>query len=247
MRVIADLHCHTAHSIHALSPLEECVRAAAKKGLRFLAITDHGNGIGVGNAPNNSYFKRVAEELCDEPIIMDEVRLLGGVESNILNHDGEVDIPSHILRKLHIVIASLHKECIPPNGKDTLYTEACIKALKNPHIDILGHPDDPRYKIKIDEVVDAAAKYGKVIELNNNSPKSRPGSEEITYQLAEAAKKFRAFVSLGSDAHFSLKVGNLDHVVDIAEKAGISESYILNCSAKNIFAFLAAKRNRPGI
>ena len=87
-----DFHCHTLASLHAYSTLRENLIAAQKRGLRLLAITDH--GIGTPDSPPLSFF----ENLTSLPQNVDGIRLLRGVEANIMDHTGRLDIPDEVLR-----------------------------------------------------------------------------------------------------------------------------------------------------
>lgn len=78
-----DFHCHTLASLHAYSTLRENLIAAQKRGLRLLAITDH--GIGTPDSPPLSFF----ENLTSLPQNVDGIRLLRGVEANIMDHTGD--------------------------------------------------------------------------------------------------------------------------------------------------------------
>ena len=101
MRYEADTHSHTIASGHAYNTIMEMAQAAAAKGLKMLAITDHTHG--VPEAAPEAYFgnyKIIPREVCG-------IRLLMGAEVNIYN-DGSIDMSEKILRRMEIVIASLH-------------------------------------------------------------------------------------------------------------------------------------------
>lgn len=68
------------------------------------------------------------------------VRVLRGIELNIMDFDGTVDMDEKILSRLDIAIASLHTPCLAPGTKEE-NTRACLKVMENPLVDILGHPE----------------------------------------------------------------------------------------------------------
>lgn len=96
------------------------------------------------------------------------VEILSGVEVNILDISGKVDLSDKTIKKLDVVIASLHTPCISPMSVEE-NTECVINTMKNPYIKILGHPGDPRYPLDIKKVVSASRDTETVLELNNTS------------------------------------------------------------------------------
>lgn len=231
MRLVADLHCHSIASEHAYSTIQELVTAAKNKSLELIAITDH--GIAVPNAPSVFYFGNMSSF----PEIIDGVRVLKGIEANIIDFEGNIDMPENLLEKLDIVIASFHDICIQP-GTVSQNTKAAIKALENPNIDILGHPDNPMFQIDIEEIASAAKELGKIIEMNNKSFFVRKGAEQYTEKIALAAKKYGTMLSCGSDAHSSFEVGNFDIIEKIIKDCGIPEEMIINTSKEKLLKHL---------
>lgn len=235
MRLAADLHCHTIASGHAYSTLQECVQEAKNKGLEVLAITDH--GISVIDAPKILYFinlRVVPEEIYG-------VRVIKGIEANIIDFEGTLDMPEKILQRMELVIAGLHNLCTEA-GTVSENTRAVINAIMNPFVDIIAHPDNPYYTVDYDEIAAAAAEYGKALELNNSSPIARKGCEENTIRVAEKAKKYKTKLSCGSDAHISFDVGNFSIVEKIIEDLQIPEELIINTSKERVLSFLNSRR-----
>ena len=88
---------------------------------------------------------------------MEGVQLMFGAELNILNEAGAVDLPEETLARLDITVASLHIPCMAPKGiKEN--TEAILNAIRNPYIDVIGHPDDGRYPLDYEAIVREAKK-----------------------------------------------------------------------------------------
>lgn len=231
LNLIADLHCHTIASGHAYSTIQELIAAAQKKELEVIAITDH--GISMNGSPDSYYFRNMASF----PSIIDGVRVLKGIEANIIDFEGNTDMPEKTLELLDIVIASLHDICIEP-GTIKQNTNALIKALENPNIDVIGHPDNPIFEFDLDEVVAAAKQYGKLLEMNNKSFYVRKGSEKYTKNIALAAKKYGTKICCGSDAHSSFEVGSFDIIKKIIIDCDIPEEIIINTSKEKILNHL---------
>ena len=100
--VIADLHCHTVASDHAYSTITELANAAAEKGLVAVGCTDHGTGI--QDAPHMWHFYN----LDALPDTISGVRVLRGVEANVMDFAGRLDMEDYVLDRLEIVVASMH-------------------------------------------------------------------------------------------------------------------------------------------
>ena len=102
MKIKADLHCHTVASTHAYSTVIELAEQAKQAGIEVIAITDHSPAI--PDAPHIWHF----ENIKTIPRIINGVKILYGVEANILNLKGELDMPERLLKRLDIVVASIH-------------------------------------------------------------------------------------------------------------------------------------------
>lgn len=227
MKCILDSHTHTIASGHAYSTITECAAAAAERGLSLLAITDHAAQASCTMA--RSYFGNFA----DIPKYINGVEVVCGVELNILNPNGEVDMEERRLKKMGTTIASLHQSYY--SGKTVKEnTAAVINAMKNPLIKIIGHLGDPSFPVDLSACVSAAAETGTVIELNNASlnpnSNSRKGGEQTVLDLAYLCAKMQVPVVFGSDAHFHTLIGHLEYSIEAAEKAGIPENLIMNTS-----------------
>lgn len=166
-----DTHTHTVISGHAWSTLTENCLAAKVKGMKGLCLTEHGPAI-EGGAP--AYIPHSQRML---PETVEGVRVYKGVEINILDHQGNIDIPPEYLKFCEFAIASIHTHMFPERDKRDENTKVYLQMLRNPYIDILGHADDPSVPCDFEAMVRTASEEGKLLELNNNSTTAhRPGS-----------------------------------------------------------------------
>lgn len=242
LKLEVDTHCHTVASGHAYSTVIENAKAAAAKGLKMIAITDHGPSMPGGPHPYHFGNLKVL------PREIEGVFILRGVEANILDYDGTLDLPENYLRNLDIVLAGFHTYCYP-GGTVEENTRAAINAMKNPHVDVLVHPGNPEFPIDIDKVVEAAIEFGVHIEINNSSfTVSRRGSEENCLLIAKKAAKLGAKIVVGSDAHICFDVGNFEKALKVIEEAGLPEENILNTSVEKVISYLKSKgREIPAV
>ncbi|NLW17485.1 MAG: phosphatase [Firmicutes bacterium] len=238
MRIIADMHTHTIVSGHAYSTLQENLRAAKERGLLFMATTEHGPA--MPHAPHRYYFGNLSVL----PREVDGVRLITGVEANIINIDGELDLADRYLKRLEYVAVGLHRDCIPPGSQEE-NTAAILAAIQNPYVDAIVHPGNPAYPIDFLKVLLAAADAGVLIEINNSSlVRSRIGSADRCREIARLAAQHNVKVVLGSDAHWAGHVGVLDEAYTMAIEAGIPQAHILNLDATRLEDFIEQRRRR---
>lgn len=224
MKFVLDTHTHTFASGHSYSTIREMAHAASEKGLQLLGITEHAPK--MPGSCHEFYFqnlKVVDRQMCG-------VELLLGAELNILDSDGRVDLPDQLLSKLDITIASLHIPCMTPGTKEE-NTRAYINAIKNPLINIIGHPDDRRYPVDYKELVLAAKEYHTLIELNNSSLTeggARTNARPLDIEILGLCKEYEVPVVVGSDAHIDHAVGNHDKAEALLREVEFPESLIVN-------------------
>jgi putative hydrolase len=234
MKILADLHVHTLASGHAYSTLDEMVVAASRKGLEMVAVTDHGPAMPGG--PHEYYFGNLRVV----PDVLHGVKVLCGVEANVMDEQGTLDLREVYLKRMDLVLAGLHIPCLKPLCREK-NTRTMVNALKNPFVDIVVHPGNPDFPIEVETVVRAARELGKAIEINNSSFLVRRGSAETCLEIARFARQYGTMVSISSDAHIAGDVGALDYAVEIALEAGIPQESILNLNAARVEAYLAKR------
>ena len=108
-------------------------------------------------------------------------------------------------------------------------------------MDILGHPDDGRYPLYYEQVIGEAKKYGKIVELNNNSLSPlnpRANARENDLIILALCKKYEVPVVMNTDAHVSFMVGDLKDAIQLVEEAGFPKELILNDSVEKFKHFL---------
>lgn len=233
IKLIADLHIHTVSSGHAYSTIEEYVSAAKKKGIKAIAITDHGPAM-PGGAPlyHFSNMKMIPDHL-------NGVRILRGAEVNVINEQGDLDLPDQVLRDLDFAMVAIHPKCGYEGNVEKENTEVLLKALKHPNIKVIAHPGNPMYPIDYQKVIPIAKQKGILIELNNSSLTiSRKGSFDRCLEIARYVKSIGWKVVLGSDAHISTMLGDLDAALKMASEAGLTKDDIINTSIKMIERYL---------
>lgn len=233
MEYILDVHCHTIASGHAYSTLEEIIDKASKKGLELVAITDHAPS--MPGATSILYFQNL--KVIPQEII--GVEVLKGVEANIISKDGDIDIDDETLKRLDIVIASLHPPCIS-FGTVEENTDTVINTMKNPYVDIIGHADDSRFPLDYDRIVKAAKEYNVLLEVNNSSlnPKGFRISRDNIIAMLNKCKEYNVPIVMGSDAHISYDVGKFDLAIELMRELDFPKELIINTSVEKLKTYL---------
>ena len=236
MKFALDMHTHTIASGHAYNTIMEMARAAADRGLEALGITEHGPSI--AGTCDEIYFKNL--KVVDRRLY--GVRLFLGAEMNIVNYDGGLDLSDSAQRHLDVGIAGIHHGYYTA-GSIRENTQAYIKAIENPMVDIISHPDDGRIPVDYEQLALAARENQVLLELNNSSLQPTNAryaghSEDCIRRLLEQCEKYGTAVILSSDAHFCSAVGVFTQVEEFALKAGFPERLIVNDSVQRVLPFL---------
>jgi putative hydrolase len=233
MEIIADMHTHTVASGHAYSTVNELAHAARARGLKALAITDHGPTLPGG--PHLYHFGAMRFI----PTWIEGVRIFRGVEANIVSEDGSVDMPEQYLAKLDFVMAGLHESCGFDHQGIARNTEAITHAMKHPRIKAISHTGNPAFPVHFEELARVAVKTQTALEINNSSfSMSRKGSRPNCERLAEIIAASGAPVIVGSDAHIAQGVGEFAEAIALLEKVGIPAEQVVNSSIERLLGFL---------
>lgn len=241
MEIEVDSHTHTVASGHAFSTLAENVQVAAERGLKLLAITDHGPA--MPGAPHFWFFMNMKIL----PRIMHGVGLLRGVEANVTSWAGDIDIDDDLCDLMDIVLVSLHEPVVTPSTVTT-HTDGVIKAMASGRMDIFAHGGNPAFPIDVNQVAKAAVEYNVLIEINNSSfTTSRQGSEKNCAALAEAVALHGGYLTFGSDAHLADKVGGFDECCAFIETIGFPWERVMSCNGKRFLDFLKTKQKKADL
>lgn len=219
-----DLHSHT-DATDGREPLERMAVAAAERGLRYLAITDHTQSLKITNGQNE---RRLAAQMAAIDRLNGRLRgitLLKSAEVDILE-DGRLDLSDDILRDLDLTVCSVHSRfTLPPQ----VQTERVLRAMEHASFRILGHPTGrlllrrKGHPLDVDRLILAAKDLGRILELN-----SQPDRLDLDDQACRRAKQAGVMISISSDAH---GVHELDHLrwgVDQARRGWLEPTDVVN-------------------
>ena len=236
MNYIADLHTHTLASAHAYSTIIENCQAAAKKGIKLIAKTEH-----APMMPDSAHIWHIENQHL-LPDFIEGVRVLKSVEANICNSDGELDINDHILSKLEWVVASIHFGIgfwteSPKELYDT-YKNVC----QNIHVDLIGHPTATDIDFDAEAFAKLFKEYDKLVELNEASFFYGRTKRDKLIDLIKACKKYETPVAVDSDAHFCYAIGDVSNVEKLLEELDFPSELVINSDYEKLKERILKKR-----
>lgn len=226
----ADLQTHSTWSDGKLSMLE-MARAAARRGIKVIAFTDHSVSLGVTGGLSMERHKEQAAEIKKiQKQLGDKILVLHASEVEI-RADGALDYPDEFLATLDLVVASLHTSLRQPREK---VTQRVINAIRNPHVDIIGHPtgrlipDREGADLDMEAVLAAAAETGVALEIN-----AHPSRLDLDDVYARRAKELGIPLSINTDAHSEADLDMLPFGVATARRAWLEPKDVINCWTKD--------------
>lgn len=229
-----DLHTHTVASGHAYSTVLENVAAAKKAKLEAIAITEHAPTMPGSVHPIHFHNYSVI------PRRIEKIYVFCGVELNILDYEGSVDLSNNLLSRLDFVIASLHGNIIESSSIQN-HTEAWLGAIDNPYIDCLGHPGRGDFEFDLPTVLEACKKNSIAIEVNAKSLEKH-GNISRCEDIVLGCKAYEVPIIVNSDAHFALDVGKFENSINFLNDLDFPEELVINRSLEALMPWLAKRK-----
>jgi DNA polymerase (family 10) len=219
-----DLHMHTTET-DGKDDVATMAAAARAAGLDYIAITDHSQSLSMANGLDERRAIDHAERIRALDGQIGGVRLLAGIECDI-KPDGTLDLADDCLAALDLVIASVHSGF---NQDRQQMTDRILRAIENPHVDILGHPTgrlilkrEP-YPVDVEAVIERAAAVGVAMEINAQAHRL-----DLDDRYARLARDRGVRLVISSDSHSQRAFGVLRWGVIVARRAWLEPKDVLN-------------------
>lgn len=219
-----DLHVHTDWS-DGHAPVKEMAFEAKKRGYEYVAITDHAAGLGVANGLSPQRLQEQMAEIRKANRELGSFRILTGMEVDI-KADGTLDMPDDMLAQLDVVVASVHSAM---NQDEDRMTARVLKALSNPHLDILAHPtgrllgEREPVKLRMEDVFKAARENGKTLEIN-----AMPDRLDLKDAHIIRAREIGVNLVLSTDSHKPEQLSLMSFGIGMARRGWCEAKDILN-------------------
>ncbi|KRT76865.1 MAG: hypothetical protein XU14_C0027G0006 [Armatimonadetes bacterium CSP1-3] len=229
-----DLQMHTRWSDGSDSA-EAMARAAKERGYEYIAITDHSQSLKfVGGV--------TVEELREHAKLVKQVAdkvgiaILMGTECEV-HPDGSLDYPDEVLKELDIVLAAVHTRF---RMSEAEMTKRMIKAMENPHVDVVAHPTGrllgqrESYSVNVERLVEAARRTGTVLEIN-----AGPERLDLRDTQARMAQERGVKLAINTDAHTRYQLRYMEFGVGTARRGWVEKKNVINTLPLNdLRAFL---------
>jgi DNA polymerase (family 10) len=237
------LHCHSTWS-DGKSTIAQMADAARERGWSYIGITDHSQAAFYANGLSRERVLAQHDEIDGLNASRSDVRILKGVEADILA-DGTLDYGDELLERFDYVVGSVHSRFAMDRAA---MTARVLRALDNPHLTILGHPTgrlllsrEP-YPIDVEAMLEKAAEVGAAVELNAD-----PHRLDLDWRHIPRARALGVPIEIGPDAHSPRGLDYMTTGIGIARKGGLAAHEVLNTrSADDVLAFARARRARGG-
>jgi DNA polymerase (family 10) len=232
------LHCHTNYSDGSNS-IEELAVACRAAGYQWIGITDHSQAAAYAGGLKPDDLLRQADEIDEVNARLEGIRVLKGVEADILA-DGRVDFEERVLGRLDFVIASIHSRF---NMTPAEMTARLLTAMDNPYLTIIGHPTgrlllsrDP-YGLDMEAIIEKAAARGVALEINAD-----PHRLDLDWRMLGQAREGGVKLSIGADAHNLAGIGHVEYGLGIARKGWLGPEDVLNTRSAEEFVAYGGRR-----
>ncbi len=238
-----DLHVHTDWS-DGRDPLDMMLAAAKDRGLEYVAITDHSVGRGIANGLSPERLQHQIERIGELRAHAGDMTILHGTEMDI-RADGSLDYSDDVLEKLDWVIGSVHSAM---GQEPAVMTARIIKAMRNPHVSVIGHlttrliGERQPIQADFDAIFRAAADTGTALEIN-----ASPRRMDLKDAHAQRAKDLGVALVISTDAHAAEALENARFGAGVARRAWCEPRHILNTlPASDFLAYIRTPKSDRG-
>ena len=230
---LADMHMHTIMSGHGFGTIREMAAEAALKGLKLIGVTEHAPGIPGTCDP--IYFRNIV----DAPRLLSGVEVLHGSEVNLLE-GGKLSLDRKHLDCLDYAIVGIHGLCYE-NAGIVKNTDWLLKAMADPKVRFVSHPDDDKFPLDYPTLVAGAKELNVALELNNSSlrkPSLRPNCVENYKTMVPLCMEAGVHIIVNTDSHDPSQVGDFTLARAFLKELDFDEELILNNDLEKLKAFL---------
>jgi len=219
-----DLHMHTRWS-DGKYEIEDMAKAAAKLGYSYIAITDHSKRMAITKGLDEKRLLEQVEEIERVREKVKDITILKGIEVDILE-DGSLDLSGEALSTLDLVIAAVHSKFKLSRQEQT---RRIIRALENPHVNILAHPtgrligEREGYRVDMEQIMKKALETGCFLELN-----AQPARLDLNDVHLKLAKDMGLKIAISTDSHNTDSLLFMRYGINQARRGWIEPQDVIN-------------------
>lgn len=219
-----DLHVHSKYS-DGSHDIDGIIIAAKRKGYKYIAITDHSKSLGIARGMSIEQVMEQSKRIKEMNRRLKGFRLLSGVELDIRS-DGRLDYPDEVLKRLDIVVASIHSGFRQSKEQMTM---RLVSAMKNPYVSIIAHPtgriigEREEYDVDIDELLKTAKETSTILEIN-----AYPLRLDLKDIYIKRAKEIGIRFAISTDTHIDYQLDFITYGVGMARRGGLEKDDVVN-------------------
>ena len=231
--VKGDLHYHSRWQESDGTPIEEAALAARDFGYEYIGISEHTKTLKIEHGLDKKQLLHHMSEIEKINFHLGQgsggqlkFRVLSGCEANIMQ-DGSIDIDDKVLARLDYVIAGVHSKFKMPMEK---MTGRIIKAMENPHVDIISHPTGrlimkrEEYQIDVEKILEAARETKTAMEIN-----SYPERLDLKDVYIKRAREEGVKMVINTDSHNPSQLHYIEYGISQARRGWAEKEDIINC------------------
>ena len=218
-----DLHTHSTWS-DGVATIRQMAEAMSARGYEFFAVCDHSKALAMTNGLDAFRVREQAHEIAGVQADFPNLKIFRGIECDILR-DGTMDLDDEVLSELDFVVGSVHSAF---NLSLVEQTDRIIKAIQNPHVDLIGHPTGrvlgvrPPYDVDVAALIVVAKQSGCALEINASE------RLDLKDEHARMAREAGVMLSINTDAHGPKMLPNMAFGIATARRAGCEARDVLN-------------------
>jgi histidinol phosphatase-like PHP family hydrolase len=223
-QIRGDLHVHTDRSPDGRQSLESVAELGQEMGWKYIAITDHGEGLRFGGLDSEG-LGRQRQHIEAVREAFHDITILHGSELNI-DRTGDLDFPDDILWKLDFRLAGVHSFFDLPRSEQTA---RLVRAISHPVLHAVAHLTGRRIGIRppldldLEEVFAAAAAHSTALEVNGHLDRLDLSADNVAM-----AAQMGVLFTVSSDGHRPSEMGNLFNGVRNLQRAGVRPEQVVN-------------------
>ncbi|RYX82705.1 hypothetical protein EON83_17970 [bacterium] len=218
-----DIHTHSTWS-DGVASIRQMAQAMSERGYAYFAVCDHSKALAMTNGLDAFRVREQAHEIAEVQADFPHLKIFRGIECDIMR-DGSMDLDDEVLSELDFVVGSVHSAFNLPLVEQT---DRIIRAIRNPHVDLIGHPTGrvlgirPPYDVDVPALIEAAKETGCCLEIN--------ASERLDLKddYARATREAGVLLCINTDAHGPRMLPNMSFGVATARRAGCEAKHVLN-------------------
>lgn len=236
MRFVGDFHIHTIASGDAFGTIVEVVQVAKERGFKAIAITEHGPKMEA--SAHIYYFYSLMDNVREDS----GITIYSGVEANIIDENGGLDLPEDLLKRLEFLNVAFHTFSWFEEDKK-INTRALKSCLLRYNVKAISHLNYPYYEIDMDEIIPIMIEKHIALEINNKALKKSRNDKVYFKDIIDRCKRKGVKFLVNSDAHYPKQVGEFSYALEFVKYCKLKEEDILNTDYDKMVSYFSLYRN----